>query len=68
MSWKKTSIMIIMGNEKYPKGKKITTFNNIVAELTAEQIKLFAEGLQLLSDGDTFLGSEIIKHDALSAE
>lgn len=68
MSWKKTSVVITMGNDKYPKGMKATTFNNIVEDPTKEQISLFAQGLQLLSDGDVFLGSEIIKHDELGAE
>lgn len=68
MSWKKTSITVVMGNDKYPKGTRTATFNNIVPDPTEEQIKSFAEGLQLLSDGDTYLGSEVIKYDQLSAE
>ncbi|MQS76932.1 hypothetical protein [Companilactobacillus halodurans] len=68
MSWKKTSIIITMGNDKYNKGKKSTTYNNIIENPTQEQIKMFSDGLLLLSDGDVFLGSEVIKHDELGAE
>ena len=68
MSWKKTSIKITMGNKVYPNGVKTTTYNNIVPDPTKEQIKQFAQGLLLLSDGDTFLGSEVIKYDELGAE
>ena len=68
MSWKKTAIKIIMANQDYPDGIKIFTYNNIVENPTREQIKMLAEGLQLLSNGDAYLGSEVIKHDELSAD
>lgn len=68
MSWKRTSIKMIMGNQNYPGGIKVFTYNNIIENPTREQIKLFSEGLQLLSNGDAFLGSEVVKHDELSAE
>ena len=68
MSWKRTSIKIIMANKDYPNGIKFFTYNNIIEEPTREKIKMFAEGLQLLSNGDAYLGSEVIKHDELSAD
>lgn len=68
MSWKKTAVTITMGNEKYPKGLKTTIYNNIVPDPTKEQIQQFGEALELLSDGDTFMGSEIIKYDQLGAK
>jgi len=68
MSWKKTAINITMGNADYPQGVKVTRFNNIVEEPTKEQIEQFAEGLVMLSNGDTYLGSEIIKYTQQSAE
>jgi len=67
MSWKKTSIIVTMGNDNYPKGYKKTTFNNITPNPTKEQLDLFVQGLKLLS-GDTHLGTEVIKHDQLGAE
>ncbi|ALB29615.1 hypothetical protein [Companilactobacillus heilongjiangensis] len=68
MSWKKTAITITMGNDKYPKGIKVIRFNNIVEEPTKEQLQQFAEGLVLLSDGDSYLGSEIVKYTQQSAK
>jgi len=68
MNWKKTSIIVTMGNDNYPKKKKATTFNNIVSDPTEEQIEQFVDALLLLSDGDTYLGSQIIKHDELGAK
>ncbi|MFH5810742.1 hypothetical protein [Companilactobacillus sp. FL22-1] len=68
MSWKKTAINITMGNDKYPKGIRVFRFNNIVEEPTTDQIETFAQGLVLLSDGDTYLGSEIVKYTQQSAK
>lgn len=69
MSWKKTSITITMSNPNYPnKGLKTTIYNNIVPDPTKEQIQEFGQALELLSDDDTFVGSEIIKHDELGAK
>jgi hypothetical protein len=68
MSWKKTAVNITMGNERYPKGIKVIRFNNIVEDPTKEQIQMFAEGLVLLSDGDSYLGSEIVKYTQQSAK
>lgn len=68
MSWKKTSIVVNVANDKYPKGKKKRNFNNIVENPTKEQMDLFVEGLLLLSDGDTHINTEVIKHDVQGAE
>jgi len=68
MSWKKTSIIVTMGNDNYPKKRKTFTYNNIVQDPTKEQVKQFVDGLLLLADGDTYLGSQVIKHDELGAE
>lgn len=69
MEWKRTSIIVTMGNDMYPdNGIKRFTFNNIVADPTKEQVKQFVSGLLLLSDGDSYLGSEIVKHNIQSAE
>lgn len=63
MSWKKTSIIVKLGNENYPKGYVTKTFNNIVENPTKEQIDTFIEGLLLLTDGDSLMHTEIIRHD-----
>lgn len=68
MSWNKTSITVTLANDKYPKNRRRAIFNNIVQDPTAEQINLFVSGLLLLSDGDTHLGTEVTKHDELTAE
>ncbi len=63
MSWSKTSIIVTTSNPKYPKGKLTKTYNNIVENPTEEQIKLFTQGLLMLSDGDTLFRTELVKHD-----
>lgn len=62
MSWKRTSINVTMANDKYIGGKKVKPFNNVIQEPTKEQIALFSEALTILSDGDTFVNAEIVKH------
>ncbi|KRO00320.1 hypothetical protein [Companilactobacillus kimchiensis] len=66
MNWKKTSIIVTMGNDKYPKKVKATTYNNIVQDPTEEQIKAFVDGLLLLSDGDVYYSTQVIKHDLVN--
>lgn len=68
MDWSKTSIAVKMGNANYPKGVKTTIYNNIIQDPTKEQINMFVEGLLLLSDGDSHLGTQVIKHNELSVD
>lgn len=65
MNWKKTSIIVTLNNENYANGKKARTFNNIVENPTEDQIKLFTDGLLLLSSGDTLGDTEVVKHNTL---
>lgn len=65
MNWKKTSIIVTLNNENYANSKKARTFNNIVENPTEDQIKLFTDGLLLLSNGDTLGDTEVVKHDTL---
>jgi hypothetical protein len=68
MDWSRTSIAVKMGNANYPKGVKTIIYNNIVKDPTKEQIDMFVEGLLLLSDGDSHLGTQVIKRDELSVD
>ncbi|WP_334329657.1 hypothetical protein [Companilactobacillus sp. HBUAS59699] len=68
MSWKRTSINVTMANDKYIGGKKVKPFNNVVQEPTKEQIALFSDALAMLSDGDTFVKAEIVKHTDIATD
>lgn len=64
MDWEKTSIRLKFINaNKYTNGHIVRTFNNIVADPTPEQLKTFAQAIELLSDGDTFSSGEVLLKD-----
>ncbi|WP_025025141.1 hypothetical protein [Companilactobacillus nodensis] len=62
MSWKRTSINVTMANDKYVGGKKTKPFGNVIQEPSKDQINLFSEALTMLSDGDSFIKAEVVKH------
>lgn len=60
MDWLKTSIKLTLKNEnKYAKKIIGRNFTNIIADPKPEQIQLFAEAIEMLSDGDEFLDAEV---------
>ncbi|MCH4009922.1 DUF1659 domain-containing protein [Companilactobacillus sp.] len=64
MDWEKTSIKLtLLNKEKYTKGYIVRTFNNIVPNPKPEQLKLFGEAIELLSDGDTFSSAKVVLQD-----
>lgn len=61
-NWVKTQLAYEMGNDNYPKGKKIRRFNNINKNVSEADINAFGAILADLSAGDVHQATQKIEY------